>query len=77
MDTRNYMKGVTFAIAFILTACLVIGGVVVYPNVLGQAAASNNDFVFGFFLGPLCVLLFFAWIGEKIVLKTRKKKFID
>jgi len=68
------MKGITFAVAFILTACFVIDGVVVYPNILGQAAAYNNDFVFGFFLGPFCVLLFFAWIGEKIVLKARKKK---
>ena|GEM_PF-967668 len=71
------MKGITFAVAFILTACFVIAGVVVYPNILGQAATFNNDFVFGFFLGPFFVLLFFAWIGEKIVLKTRKKKIID
>ena len=71
------MKGITFAVAFILTTCLVIGGVIVYPNILGQAAAYNNDVVFGFFLGPFCVLLFFAWLGEKIVLKTRKKKNAD
>ena len=32
------MKGITFAVAFILTGCLVIGGVAVYPNILGQAA---------------------------------------
>jgi hypothetical protein len=68
------MKGITFAVAFILTVCLVITGVAVYPNILGQAATSNNDFVFAFFLGPFSVLLFFAWIGEKIVLKARKKK---
>ncbi len=68
------MKGITFAIAFILTACFVIGGVALYPNILGQAAAYNNEFVFGFFLGPFFVLLFFAWIGEKIVLKIRNKK---
>ena len=69
------MKGITFAIAFILTACLVIAGIMVFPNILGQAATSNNDFVFGFFIGPFCVLLFFAWVGEKIVLKSKKKKF--
>jgi apolipoprotein N-acyltransferase len=71
------MKGVTFAIAFILTTCLVIGGVALYPNILGQAAASDNEFVFGLFLGPFFVLLFFAWIGEKVVLKIRKKKVMD
>jgi apolipoprotein N-acyltransferase len=68
------MKGITFAIAFILTAFIVVGGVALYPNILGQAAAYHNDFVFGFFLGPFFVLLFFAWIGEKIVLKIRKRK---
>jgi hypothetical protein len=71
------MKGITFAVAFLLTVCLVIGGVIVYPNILGRAATYNNDFVFGFFLGPFCVLLFFAWIGEKLVLKTRKKKIAE
>ena len=68
------MKGITFAVAFILTACFVIAGIVVYPNVLGQAATNNNDFVFGFFLGPFVVLLFFAWVGEKIVLKVWSRK---
>ena len=68
------MKAITFATTFILTTCLVIGGVALYPNVLGQAAASNNEFVFGLFLGPFFVLLFFAWIGEKIVLKVWKRK---
>jgi hypothetical protein len=68
------MKGITFAVAFILTACLVIVGIMVYPNVLGQAATNNNDFVFGLFLGPFVVLLFFAWMGEKIILKVWKGK---
>ncbi len=68
------MKGITFAIAFILTVCFVISGVALYPNILGRAAVSNNEFVFGFFLGPFSVLLFFAWIGEKIVFKIRKRK---
>jgi len=68
------MKGLTFAIAFILTACLVIAGIALYPNVLGQAATNNNDLVFAFFLGPFCILLFFAWIGERIVLKVWKRK---
>jgi apolipoprotein N-acyltransferase len=71
------MKGITFAVAFILTVCVVIGGVALYPNILGQAATYNNDFIFGFFLGPFFVLLFFAWIGEKVVLKIRRKKIID
>ena len=68
------MKGITFAIAFVLTVCFVIGGVALYQNILGPAAASNNEFVFGFFLGPFSVLLFFAWIGEKIILKIRERK---
>ena len=68
------MKGITFAIAFILTACFVIAGVVLYPDVLGQAATQNNEFVFGFFLCPFFVVLFFCWLGEKLVLKIFKKK---
>jgi hypothetical protein len=68
------MKGVTFAVAFILTTCLVIAGIALYPNILGRAATSNNDVVFAFFLGPFFVLLFFAWVGEKVVLKVWKKK---
>ncbi len=68
------MKWVTFAVAFILTTILVITGIMVYPEVLGKAATANNDFVFELFLGPFAVLLFFAWVGEKIVLKVWKKK---
>jgi hypothetical protein len=68
------MKGITFAVAFILTACLVIAGIVVYPDILGQAATNNNDLIFAFFLGPFSVLLFFAWVGEKVVLKVWKRK---
>ncbi len=68
------MKGVTFAVAFILTACFVIVGIAVYPGILGQAATSNNDFVFALFLGPFFVLLFFSWVGEKFVLKILKKR---
>jgi hypothetical protein len=68
------MKGITFAIAFMLTVCLVIVGIAVYPSILGQAATSNNDFVFAFFLGPFFVVLFFSWIGEKVVLKVFKKE---
>jgi hypothetical protein len=54
---------------------LVIAGIVVYPSILGQAATSNNDFVFGLFLDPFCVLLLFAWAGEKVVLKVWKRKY--
>jgi hypothetical protein len=68
------MKPVTFAVAFVLTVCFVIGGVALYPNILGQAAVYNNEFVFGFFLGPFFVLLFLSWIGEKIVLNLRRTK---
>jgi membrane protease YdiL (CAAX protease family) len=68
------MKRVTFAVAFVLTVCLVIGGVAAYPDVLGQAATNNNDLIFAFFLGPFSVLLFFAWVGEKVVLKLGRRK---
>ena len=68
------MKGVTFAVAFVLTAVLVIAGIMLYPDVLGKAATANNDFVFELFLGPFVVVLFFAWVGEKIVLKVLKKE---
>ena len=68
------MKGVTFAVAFVLKAILVIVGIMLYPNVLGKAATANNDFVFELFLGPFVVLLFFAWVGEKVVLRIWKKK---
>ena len=68
------MKVVTFAVAFILTVCFVIAGIVLFPNILGQAATNNNDLVFAFFLGPFSVLLFFAWVGEKVVLKVLKKE---
>ena len=68
------MKVVTFAMAFILTACLVIAGIILFPNILGKAATANNDFVFELFLGPFVVLLFFAWVGEKVVLKVFKKQ---
>jgi hypothetical protein len=68
------MKWVTFAVAFILTVALVIAGIMVYPEILGKAATANNDFVFELFLGPFVVLLFFAWVGEKLVLRIWKKK---
>jgi hypothetical protein len=61
-------------VAFVLTAILVIAGIMLYPNVLGKAATANNDFVFELFLGPFVVLLFFAWVGEKVVLRIWKKK---
>jgi hypothetical protein len=68
------MKWVTFAVAFLLTATLVIGGVTLYPEILGKAATTKNDFVFELFLGPFFVVLFFTWMGEKAVLKLSKKK---
>ncbi len=66
------MKPATFAIAFILTIVLVIAGVALSP-VLARAATSNNEVVFGFFLGPFFVVLFFCWLGEKLVLRFRKE----
>jgi hypothetical protein len=68
------MKWVTFTVAFVLTVVLVIGGIIVYPEVLGKAATANNDFVFELFLGPFVVLLFFAWVGEKLVLRVWNKE---
>ncbi len=67
------MKWVTFAIAFILTAVLVIVGILIYPEILGQAATVNNDYVFALFLGPFLVVLFFSWLGEKLVLRLINK----
>jgi hypothetical protein len=68
------MKWVTFTVAFLLTTALVIGGVILYPEILGKAATANNDFVFELFLGPFFFVLFFVWIGEKTVLRLLKKK---
>jgi hypothetical protein len=68
------MKGSTFAVAFVLTACIVIVGTVVYPNVVGQAVTYNNNYVFGFFLATFLSLLVLGWIGEKIARKIRKPK---
>lgn len=70
----TYMKPVTFAVAFILTICLIIAGVILYPQVIGKAATQNNEIVFGLFLGPFCVLLTLGWLGEKVVLKIFKKR---
>jgi amino acid permease len=64
---------ITFAVAFVLTSCFIIAGVALYPEVLGKAATANNDFVFALFLGPFFVVLFFSWLGEKIVLKAMKR----
>jgi hypothetical protein len=68
------MKWVTFAVAFIVTICIVIAGVALYPEILGPAATASSDFVFAFFLGPFFVVLFFSWLGEKLFLKALKKK---
>jgi len=68
------MKPLTFGIVFVLTICLVIAGVILFPDVLGQAATQNNEIVFVLFLGPFCVLLVLGWLGEKLVLKILKKE---
>ena len=71
------MKAITFAVAFILTACLVIVGIMGYPKVLGQAATNNNDLVFELFLGPFCVLLFFGLDGRKNRSQSLEEKRVD
>jgi hypothetical protein len=68
------MKWITFTFAFVLTSCLIIAGVVLYPNIFGLAATTNNEFVFALFLGPFCVVLFFAWLGEKVILKLSNRE---
>jgi hypothetical protein len=71
------MKGLTFGVVFVLTICIVIGGTLVYPNVVGQAVTFNNSYVFSFFLATFLSLLILGWIGEKIaykISKPRKKK---
>jgi hypothetical protein len=70
------MKWVTFAVAFLLTAALAIAGVAVYPEVLGKAATANNDFVFESFLGPFFVVMFFVWMGEKVMRRLWKKRVV-
>ena len=44
------MKGLTVAVAFTLTVCVVLVGTVVYPNIIGPAVTYNNNYVFSFFL---------------------------
>jgi hypothetical protein len=68
------MKGLTFGVAFVLTIIIVIGGALLYPAVMGQAATFNNSYVFSFFLATFLSLLILGWIGEKIVYKTSKPK---
>ena len=68
------MKPLTFALAFILTVCLILLGVFFYPDVLGKAATQNNEIVFGLFLGPFCFFLVLGWFSEKLVLKVFRKK---
>jgi len=70
---RFEMKSITFAAAFVLTVCLIIAGIILFPNILGQAATTNNEFVFGLFLGPFVVLLGLGWLIEKIVFKLQRK----
>jgi hypothetical protein len=68
------MKGLTVAVAFVLTACIVIVGTVIYPNIIGPAVTYNNNYVFGFFLATFLTLLVLGWIGEKIARKISKPK---
>ncbi|MGD6852672.1 MAG: hypothetical protein ACQCN6_11495 [Candidatus Bathyarchaeia archaeon] len=68
------MKPLTFAVAFVLTICVIIAGIILFPDILGKAATTNNEIVFGLFLGPFCVFLVMGWLGEKLVLKLFKKE---
>jgi len=68
------MKGLTVAVAFILTAFIVIVGTVVYPTIIGSAVTYNNEYVFGFFLATFLTLMVLGWIGEKIARKIRKPR---
>ncbi|MCL2476042.1 hypothetical protein [Candidatus Bathycorpusculum sp.] len=67
------MKLLTFSVVFILTVCLVFAGLILFPDILGQAATQNNEIVFGLFLGPFCVLFVLGWLGEKLILKLFQK----
>jgi hypothetical protein len=67
------MKSLTFIVAFVATACIVIIGTLVYPSIIGPAVAHNNEYVFGFFLATFMSLLVFTWIREKIARKIRKQ----
>ncbi len=67
------MKLLTFIVVFISTVCLVFAGIILYPDVLGQAATQNNEIFFGLFLGPFFVLFILGWLGEKLLLKLFQK----
>jgi len=67
------MNLLTVVIVFVLTACLVFAGVILFPDILGPAATQNNEIVFSLFLGPFCVLLALCWLGEKLALKIFRK----
>jgi hypothetical protein len=66
------MNKVTFAVAFILTIIIILGGTIAYPHVFGTAVSSNTRFVFSFFLGTFVMLVAFGWVFEKIVGFLRK-----
>jgi len=66
------MKSLTFGVTFVLTICIVIGGTLVYPHIIGQAGTFNNNYVFSFFLATFLTLLILGWICEKIAYKINK-----
>jgi putative effector of murein hydrolase LrgA (UPF0299 family) len=66
-----------FGVAFVLTVCIVIGGVLFYTLIIRQTVTFNNNYVFSFFLATFLTLLILGWIGEKItdkISKAKKKK---
>lgn len=51
------MKELMLGVTFVLTVCIVIGGMLVYPHIIGQVVPFNNKYVFSFFLAKLLTLL--------------------
>lgn len=66
------MKSITLAASFVLTIWLAIIGTVVYPNYFGPSVTSNNECVFGFFLGRFFDSAAFWGICEKVALTIRR-----
>ncbi len=42
------MKGLMFGVALVLTGCIVIGGVLVHPLIIGRTVRFINNYVFSF-----------------------------
>ncbi len=53
------------AAACIPTILIIVVGTLACPHLFGFAVNSNEESVFGFFLGTFTVLLFLSWLSEK------------